>query len=404
VSTPMDPQQPSSGGTTDGDQPPPAPGSQPRTSTTPLSGEYQGRIEITTDDLASPEVEQRVQSLREAAAPPLVRSVGAPQPTQPGAWWRGGIASKAIAGLLGGILGWIPAEFLMQPDSSSGPFADDPAAWSAVFFALFAVGLAAVLTGWDGIESRNGAKLLESWKIGIPVTVVGAFIGGFLAQKLWEPFAERAIERAINEASSYGEAFEMVESALRIPRGFAILVAGAVVGIALGVAANAKQKAINGAIGGAVGGFLGGVLFSFITISGGAARAVTLTVTGVAVGAAVGLVEEARKEVWLEIVNGGMAGKQFILYHDETSIGAAPGCHVTLIKDPHIAGHHASVVRGPAGPEIRATAPGAAVLVNGQVVERAPISDGDQVQVGATLLRLGLREQAMPTVAGGPPR
>ena len=385
--------------------PPPSPGGQSPGAHPPAGNPpSDGRIEITAEELASPEVEQRVQSLREAATPPLVRSVGTPQPEQPAAWWRGGVASKALAGLLGGILGWILAEVIMRPDAFDGPFADDPAAWSAVFFALYATGLAAVLSGWDGIEARNGPKMLESWKLGIPVTVFGALFGGFVAQKVWEPFAERAVDRAMDQASNFDEFVEMVDSSLRIPRGFAILVAGAVVGIALGIAAKAKQQAINGAIGGAVGGFVGGVLFSFVTVSGGAARAVTLTVTGVAVGAAIGFVEQARKEVWLEIVNGGMAGKQFILYHDETSIGTAPGCHVTLIKDPHIAPHHASIVRGPAGPEIRATNPGAAVLVNGQPVERAPVTDGDQVQVGATLLRLGLREQAMPTVAGGPPR
>ena len=395
--------------------PPPSPGGPPQgpgstagqpSGTQPPAGgpPADGRIEITAEELASPEVEQRVQSLREAATPPLIRSVGSPQPEQPTAWWRGGVASKALAGLLGGILGWIPAEVLMSPDRLDGPFADDPAAGTAIWLTLYAIGLAAVLTGWDGIEGRNGPKMLESWKLGIPVTMVGAFIGGFVAQKLYEPFFERAFDRALSDSGSEAEFIEMLNAATRIPRGIGFLVAGAVVGIALGVAVKAKQQAINGAIGGAIGGFAGGILFSFVTVGGGAARAVALTVTGVAVGAAIGLVEQARKEVWLEIVNGGMAGKQFILYHDETSIGTAPGCHVTLIKDPHIAPHHASIVRGPAGPEIRAIDPGAAVLVNGQPVERAPVTDGDQVQVGATLLRLGLREQAMPTVAGGPPR
>ena len=393
--------------------PPPSPGGTPQgpgstagqpSGTQPPAGgpPADGRIEITAEELASPEVEQRVQSLREAATPPLIRSVGSPQPEQATAWWRGGVASKALAGLLGGILGWFISEAIME--WTLRPFEDDPAADVALWTALFALGLAAILSAWDGIEARNGTMVLDSWKLGIPVTVVGAFVGGFIAQKLYEPFYERALDRAMSEASSEAEFFDMMIAATRVPRGLAFLVAGAVVGIAIGAAAKTKQQAINGAIGGAIGGFSGGILFSFVTGGDGSARAVALTVTGVAVGAAIGLIEQARKEVWLEIVNGGMAGKQFILYHDETSIGTAPGCHVTLIKDPHIAPHHASIVRGPAGPEIRAINPGAAVLVNGQPVERAPVTDGDQVQVGATLLRLGLREQAMPTVAGGPPR
>lgn len=362
------------------------------------------RIEITAEQLQSPEVEQRVRSLREAATPPLVRSVGTPVPENSGAWWRRGVASRALAGLLGGVLGWIPAEIIMRPDSLNAPLIDDPAAGTAVWLTLYAVGLAALLTGWDGIEGRSVPKMLDSWKLGIPVTMGAAFIGGFLAQKLYEPLVERAFERAFLQARSEAEFIDMMVAATRVPRGLGFLVAGAAVGIALGVASRAKQQVINGAIGGAVGGFVGGMLFGFITVSGGVARAVALTVTGVAVGAAIGLVEQARKEVWLEIVNGGMAGKQFILYQDETSIGTAPGCHVTLIKDPHIAAHHASITRGPAGPEVRSIDHRATVLVNGQAVERSPLTDGDQLQVGATLLRIGLREQVMPTIAGVPPQ
>ena len=360
------------------------------------------RIEITAEELASPEVDERVRQLHEAAAPALIRAVGTPQAASPGAWWRGSVASTALAGLIGGGVGFAFAEVIMGGDGTDRFFVDDPNMSTAMWVTIFAIGLAALLTGWEGIESRNGQKVLQAWKTSIPVTAIGGFVGGIIAQLLYSRFFDRALERAF-AARTESEAFAIMESALRVPRALAFLVAGAVVGIALGVASSSKQRAINGAIGGAIGGFTGGLLFGFINASGSVARAVALSVTGVAVGAAIGLVEQVRKEVWLEIVNGGMAGKQFILYHDATTIGSAPGCHVTLIKDPHIAAHHASIVRGPGGAEIHAGDPSAVVLVNGQPVQRAPVASGDQVQIGTTLLRLGLREQAMPTVAGMPP-
>jgi hypothetical protein len=361
------------------------------------------RIEITASDLATPEVEQQVRALREAATPQLIRSVGTPQAPTPGAWWRGNLVTNTFAGLLGGLAGFVLSEVVMGGDGAERVIVDDVNMHVAIWMTLVALGISALLSGWEGIEARNGQKLLQAWKVGLPVTAVGGFVGGMIAQVLYGNFFDRALERAMR-ASSDSEAFEIMESALRVPRAIAFLVAGAIVGVALGVASGAKQKAINGAIGGAIGGFIGGFLFSFVTSSGAVARTVTLCVTGAAIGGAIGLIEQARKEVWLEIVNGGMAGKQFILYHDSTTIGSAPGCHVTLIKDPHIAPHHATIVRGPSGPEIQAADPSVGVLVNGQPVQRAPIASGDQVQVGTTLLRLGLREQGTPTIAGMPPR
>lgn len=361
------------------------------------------RIEITAAELASPEVEQHVAALREAAAPPLVRAVGDPGPVQSGAWWRGGIAATALAGLVGGLVGFAIAELVLGGDDSTRFFADDVNMSTALWVTLVAIGLAAILSGWEGFESRNTEKVFSAWKVSIPVTAVGGFIGGIIAQEIYSGFVDRALERAF-AASSEAEAFAIIESALRIPRALGFLVAGTIVGVALGLATGSKQRAINGAIGGAVGGFAGGLLFGFVSANGAVARAVALGVMGLTVGAAIGLVEQVRKEVWLEIANGGMAGKQFILYHDTTTIGSAPGCHVTLIKDPHVAPHHASIIRGPGGPEIHANDPTAVVLVNGQPIQRAPVTSGDQVQIGATLLQLGLREQAMPTVAGMPPR
>jgi hypothetical protein len=361
------------------------------------------RLEITSEDLAAPEVERHVAALREAAAPPLVRAVGAPAPAAGGAFWRRGLVAMAIAGLLGGLAGFALSELVMGGDDSTRFFADDVNLNTAMWMTLVALGLAALLSGWEGIETRNTQKLLAAWKIGMPVTAVAGFLGGIVAQLFYSSQFDRVFERALG-ARTDAEAFAIMESGLRIPRAIAFLVAGATVGIALGFASGASQRVINGAIGGAVGGFAGGLLFSFVSTSGGWARAVALSVTGLAVGGAIGLVEQARKEVWLEITNGGMAGKQFILYHETTTIGSAPGCHVTLIKDPYIAPHHVDIVRGPHGPEIRAVDQAAVVLVNGQPTQRAPVRAGDHLQVGTTILQFGLREQAMPTVAGMQPR
>ena len=71
--------------------------------------------------------------------------------------------------------------------------------------------------------------------------------------------------------------------------------------------------------------------------SGVWSRIVAVALTGAIAGIGIGLVETARKGVLAREPQRGMAGKQFILYHEETVVGAAADCQVTLIKDPLIA-------------------------------------------------------------------
>lgn len=353
------------------------------------------KLTISSADLASTSVDERVSQLREAATPQVVRQVGTPTAQSQPNFFRGPVPFQALAGLVGGLVGWVLSEAVMRPDAVDGPFSDNQALWSAVFMTLFAAGLAGVLSAWEGMELRSSEKAIAGLKRTLPVAIGLALVGGFLAQAIWEPLAEGAFARAELEADSFEEYISMVEGALRIPRALAILAAGAAVGLGLGLASGAKKRAVNGLIGGAVGGFVGGLAFSFVA-TGPAARAVTLTITGVAVAAGIALVEQARKDLWLEIVTGGMAGKQFIIYHDRTLIGSSPHCGVTLIKDPGIAPEHAELLRTPRGTVIR-QAGQQPVVVNGRPVSEHQLADGDQVQVGSTVVRFATKEQAMPT-------
>ena len=109
-----------------------------------------------------------------------------------------------------------------------------------------------------------------------------------------------------------------------------------------------KQRAINGALGGLGGGAVGGLVFEWITgeelfgVSTG--RLVSLLAVGLAIAYAIRLVETARREAWLSIVSGGMAGSKFIVYHDVTRIGASPECEIFLLKDSAIQEQHARII------------------------------------------------------------
>lgn len=358
---------------------------------------------IAAEDLQDEAVDHRVAQMQSAAAPQMVRSVGvAPAPVSGvSKFLRGNVGMLGLAGLLGGIVGWVISEMVMGADGGSS--GGDLAVETAIWLATFAAGLGAVMSAFEGVQLRSLAKVRIALLKSVPVVAGGALVGGYLAQSIYEPIIESAYRRAI-ATGSVPEAESIMLGAMRFGRGVGFMVAGIAIGCALGAATGAKKRALNGAIGGAVGGFAGGFVFDWVGMSlgdgsgAGPSRLVALTLTGVLVGIAIGLVEQVRKDHWIEIVSGGMAGKQFILYHDTTEVGSDPACAVTLIKDPAIAARHVSLTQTPRGLLARQLSPIAPLMINGQQAAEHLLSDGDLVQVGTTVLRYGQRGQSMPTL------
>lgn len=354
------------------------------------------KLVISEDDLAAPEIDERVEALKAAATPQMVRQVGsAPSSTSSAS---SNVARLALAGLFGGALGWLVSEIIARPDAPDALFAENFAAGTAAFTALYATGLSAVLSGWEGVEARSWPKASTALGKALPAAVIGGAASGWIAQiAIFEPILDAAYESATTDVD--------VLNAFHLARGLSFMFMGIIVGAALGLASGAGKRAVNGAIGGAVGGFVGGFAFDYVgtaTDSGGLSRAVALGLTGTLIGLAIGLVENARKEHWLEIVSGGMAGKQFILYNDRTVIGSSPACSVTLIKDPQIAPEHVTLMSSAQGLRMSAMDPSRPTLVNGQPQQQAVLTDGDLVQVGSSVVRYRQKAQATPTlVASG---
>jgi len=157
--------------------------------------------------------------------------------------------------------------------------------------------------------------------------------------------------------------------------------------IAPGVMMRNMKKLGVGLAGGFVGGVVGGLLFAPVAkLTGNAmlARAVATVTIGLAAGAATGLIENVAKAGWLKVIQGFIAGKQFILYRATTYIGSSPDCHIYLFKDPAIGRRHAAVHVVPGGFDLENLPLGGATLVNGKPVTRARLRTGDQIQVGST--------------------
>jgi hypothetical protein len=312
----------------------------------------------------------------------------------------------ALAGLLGALATWGLGEVLLGPEDKSHWFGDSATTMNVLYTMTFVLGLGLVLAAWDGIQARSWPKTRNASAKALPVLFVGGLAGGFITDKVFQSMTETIREEAIEAArravtaTEFDQVFwDYVESHMHLPRGIAFALVGVTVGAALGAASKSSKRAVNAIIGGLAGGFVGGFLFDYIGSDEGSAllpRLVATLITGVLIGVAMGLVESARKEHWLEIVTGGMAGKQFILYHDETVIGSGADCHVTLIKDSQIAPHQITLRRTAAGLALSNLNPGQAVAINGQPVHQHTLADGDLMQLGATVVRYRQRGDNAP--------
>jgi CDP-diglyceride synthetase len=134
--------------------------------------------------------------------------------------------------------------------------------------------------------------------------------------------------------------------AVWIARGVAWMVFGAAGGVIYGIVGQSSKKGMYGVIGGMIGAGLGGVLFDPIanwTAGGVPSRVLGFALVGVATGVGMGLVESALKDRWLYVTAGPLAGKQFILYKSETTMGSRQESDIYLFKDPDILLRHAVV-------------------------------------------------------------
>lgn len=118
---------------------------------------------------------------------------------------------------------------------------------------------------------------------------------------------------------------------------------------------------------------------------------VSVTVLGATCGAAIGLVEQVRREAWLRIVEGPLRGKQFIIYRSPTIIGASPKCDITLARDKGVAPQHLSVSQLGARHVLADLGSPTGTRVNGQPVTSRTLRSGDRIMVGQTTMQYAER-------------
>lgn len=264
--------------------------------------------------------------------------------------------------------------------------------WTGIIGVVFT----GVLVSFDhAVAGAWKAAGRRAARAAVPAFAVG-FVAGFIANAVYVDIVERVLRDAFGSGN-----FDFSEHDLRFylarSLGWAIFGTGA--GVAIGLVARSRAKAVNGAIGGCIGGAAGGIAFQLTAAlfeSDRASRALGLVAVGGLIAIATRAVETARREAWLHVVAGGMAGKEFILYHPVTRIGAAPECEIFLLKDRSVAPLHAQIEERDSRRVLVAHG-GAPVAVNRSPVASHVLRHGDVIGIGATALAYVERDPAPAT-------
>ena len=354
------------------------------------------RIDISFEQLDNPEVTRIVEQMERDKQITMVREVGA---DAPGAKSKnsGGIAILTLTG--GGIVGGILA-FGLQRVLFSGPLKDVSVTISNLAFTFilaFVIGITVAIT--DAASTRIASKVGIAAAIAFPTSIVAGLAIGQLANLFYSSMME-GIYRTAQERFASGDSEEAVLAWVRanthLPRGFAWLLVGIAAGLTVGIASRSLKRTGLCVGGGAVGGFLGGFVFDFVQ-SGleWVSQLIGITLTGLFVGLAMALLEQAARTQWIEIIAGGMAGKQFILYKTDINIGSSPQADITLIKDPTISPIHARVYAQGGRSYLESVDPNRPCSVGGRVENRIALVDLMDITIGGTVIRF--REKAGKT-------
>lgn len=335
------------------------------------------KFKITSEDVVREDVVRVADHIEKAKEIPLIREVGTDTGNKDGFIT---ILALLAGGLVGGALVWVLWKTLPE---QSDTFMSN---MTASFTVAVAIALALILV--DGALSRSAAKLGRSLIIAVPSAIGAAIIFGLIANSIYSSMVESTYNAILAQGfDPYGQAFwDQFTSRNHLNRGLAWMLLGAAAGVGVGASSKAMKRILVTGAGGLFGGFIGGFVFDFFQ-GQDAAQIVGLLITGGAVGLSVSILEQATKSSWIEITRGGMAGKQFILYQSQVTIGSSPAANVTLIKDPAIAPIAATIKRVGSTVSIVAADRNQPISVNGVTAFDQVLKEGSVIVLGGTELR-----------------
>jgi pSer/pThr/pTyr-binding forkhead associated (FHA) protein len=307
----------------------------------------------------------------------------------------------ALAGLIGGALGWIPVEAV----SHGHTITQVENAWTqiegVVSMALFWGLVGGLIVAAQGKTLQFTPTVTRRFLVGLVV----CFLIGLPAV-----YYSNVVFTMILSAGGWGANQAGSEIYLRIARVIGWVLMGFICGAGVGLASGSikdlggsLRNIVKGAVGGWVGGFVGGVAFDIIgaNASGLYARLFGLCALGLAVGLLIGLVQELTKSAWLNVEAGRLRGRSFNIDRGLATVGRAEENVVGLFGDPGVQPRHAVIERQGNNYVLKNLAVQHGVLVNGNRIETATLNEGDRIKISDYELSFHLKRASAGPRGGG---
>ena len=258
-----------------------------------------------------------------------------------------------------------------------------------LMFATVAAMIGLGIGATDGIVCRIPQRAIVGGLVGALVGFVGGLVSGVVAGIIYTPLTAAATAQMAGASAtsrSIGFFLQM------IARMFAWTLAGAAMGLGQGIALRSGRLVSYGFLGGVIGGMLGGLLFdpldmvvlSSDQVGADSARLIGFAVIGASVGAMIGVVELLTRDAWLRMIEGPLAGKEFLMFRDVMNIGASPKSEIYLFNDAKVAQTHATIRMVGDECEITARDRVHPLLINGAAVRTSRLRHGDRIHIGDT--------------------
>lgn len=309
---------------------------------------------------------------------------------------------KAVAGLAGGALGWLPVEL-----ASHGRNLTDVMSTADIIATYVTMAILSGVIGGFILAS-------DEQKFELTPTVRNRFILGFVAcfiLAIPANYYSNIVFSGILNYGGWGTGHQGSMFFLVFGRVVSWMMMGTMLGAGVGIAGflgsavppirslvgSINFPAINiikGAAGGWIGGSAGGLTFDIINqVTGGglASRLIGLSLIGLAIGLLIGLVQELTKAAWLTVEAGRLKGRQYRLEGGISSIGRAEENPVGLFGDSSVQARHAVIERRANDYVLRGLAVADGTFLNGERIESATLHDGDRLRIGSYELSFHLR-------------
>lgn len=276
--------------------------------------------------------------------------------------------SGVVGGLVGGLIGVV--FFVFIADSIVGATGNNRLAF---LVAIVPVVVGFGIVAWPSLSAGQVSSALTTSRTAVVVALLAGIVGLLAATPVY------------NELSTEG-------GSTLAAIGFAFSIVSGLVGAGIGIAVS-HRKAVLGLIGGLLGGIIGGLIIG--AMGGGRSATAGQLVLAVplaaaAVGAAIGSAERFAKQVWIDVLEGPLAGRELILYDERTVLGSADTLPVSL-ADETLEVEHVEVLVSPMSITVRSLSPSAQLTVNDQVVTNANVDSGDLIEIGRTFLNISRR-------------